>query len=78
MKLESAKSKVRRAIKLQARYQKMQENPENKKLDFRNLVYKAFYDNMPKLGYEDSSKFQTWFHKLDITQAIANEKEKLT
>lgn len=78
MKLESAKNKVRQAIKLQARYQKMQESPEYKNLGFRNLVSKAFYDAMPKLGYEDSNKFQAWFHKLDVTQAIAKEKEKLT
>ena len=77
MELSTAKAKVRKAIKQQARYEKMKENPEYKDLGFRNIIVKTYWEADQKLGFEDSDKFTEWYHKLDIESEIKKYKGEL-
>lgn len=74
MVLATAKAKVRKAIKLQARYEKMKENPEYKDLGFRNIIATAHWGALQRLGFEDSTKLTEWYNKLDLQAEIKKYK----
>ena len=77
MVLSTAKAKVCKAIKQQARYENMKENPEYKDLGFRNIVANAYYDAHQKLGFEDSDKLTAWYNKLDLQEEMKKYKWEL-
>lgn len=77
MVLSTAKAKVHKAIKQQARYEKMKENPEYKDLGFRNFISKAFWYAHKKLDFEDSDKLTEWYNKLDLQEEMKKYKGEL-
>jgi hypothetical protein len=77
MILSTAKAKVRKAIKQQARYDKMKENHEYKDLGFRNIIATAHWGALQRLGVEDSTKLTEWYNKLDLQAEIKKYKGEL-